>query len=68
MNCPYCQKRIDAWSGLQELQKFQRHLRACRKNPANRPLVVGEGEDAVTLPQREQSLHEALEIRAASGQ
>lgn len=33
MNCPYCQKRINAFTGFQEADKFQRHLMACKKKP-----------------------------------
>jgi hypothetical protein len=66
MNCPYCHKIINAWTGLQELQKFQKHLRRCRKNPGN--VVLSDGHKTVVTPVEDQGLREALEIRAASGQ
>lgn len=33
MNCPYCHKRINAFTGLQEAVKFQNHLPKCKKRP-----------------------------------
>jgi hypothetical protein len=65
MNCPYCQKEINAWTGLQEAMKFQKHLNRCRKNPAN--AVLSDGHLTVMTPKRH-SLMDALEIRGASGQ
>ena len=36
MNCQFCGKDIYGMTGLQEIQKYQKHLRKCRKNPCNR--------------------------------
>ena len=33
MKCNYCSKEIYGMTGLQELQKFQKHLRTCKKAP-----------------------------------
>lgn len=66
MNCPYCQKTINAFTGLQELQKFEKHLRRCRKNPNN--IVLSDGHKTVVTPTRPQDMNDALDIRAASGQ
>lgn len=66
MNCPYCKKMIYAFTGLQELQKFQRHLGKCRKNPNN--MSLSDGTKTATTPLRYQGFREALEIRAESGQ
>lgn len=66
MNCPYCNRRIDAFTGLQELQKFERHLGKCRKNPNN--MVLSDGKKTVIAAKRCQNLNDALEIRAESGQ
>lgn len=82
MNCPYCQKVINAFTGLQELQKFQKHLARCRKNPANLPEPdIERGPVAEnptekqakaallsTAKRRHNTLNDALEIRAESGQ
>lgn len=78
MNCPYCNKVINAFTGLQELQKFHKHLQKCRKAPGN---IKSEGVSAVadkpddahakkllmTVP-RPYTMNDALEIRADSGQ
>ena len=66
MNCPYCKREIFGWTGLQELQKFEKHLAKCRKNPAN--IVLSDGRKTVVTPTRQQTLNDALEIRAESGQ
>lgn len=78
MNCPYCNKRIDAFTGLQELQKFEKHLRKCRKNPANAkvPVIAAVPDNPTTAQaalvvrtvRRKQTMADALEIRAESGQ
>jgi len=70
MNCPYCNKRIDAFTGLQELRKFQRHLNCCRKNPAN-VVFKARGEDGRThtvLSAAGATMNDALNIRHKSGQ
>ena len=66
MNCPYCSKDIYALTGFQEAQKFEKHLRKCRKNPAN--IVITDGKRFAVTPKGNQNLLDALEIRAASGQ
>ena len=66
MNCPYCNRVINAWTGFQELQKFNKHLWKCRKNPNN--IVLSDGIKTVVTPKRCQNLNDALEIRAESGQ
>jgi len=65
MNCPYCKKKVLGMTGLQELQAFQKHLRKCRKNPAN--VVLSDGRRVVVAPGN-QNFRDALEIRAKSGQ
>lgn len=66
MKCPYCSKEIDAMTGFQELQKFQKHLRKCKKHPGRAKVVTPEGniKDIVPNP----SFTDALNIRAESGQ
>jgi hypothetical protein len=66
MNCPYCNKHIPAFTGLQELQKFQKHLRTCKRNPAKQTVVEPDGRITAIKPKPD--LLEALEIRANSGQ
>lgn len=66
MLCPYCNKKIFGFTGLQEIQKFHKHLPKCRKNPANLALEWGPAKVFEHL--REQDMREALEIRARSGQ
>lgn len=66
MKCPYCSKEVNGWTGLQELQKFEKHLRRCRKNPNN--MVLSDGRKTVIAAKRCQNLNDALEIRHASGQ
>ena len=69
MNCPYCNKLISAFTGLQEVQKFRSHLVNCKKYP-NRKVVLNNEPFAKkkTINLTCVSLNEALEIRAASGQ
>jgi hypothetical protein len=66
MNCPYCNKTINAWTGFQEAQKFSRHLGICRKNPNN--IRLSDGRKTAVVPKRPQNLMDALNIRAQSGQ
>lgn len=66
MNCPYCNKEVHGFTGLQELQKFQKHLKTCRKNPERKTIVNDEGEMVKIKP--DPDMMEALQIRAASGQ
>lgn len=65
MNRPYCNRKINGITGLQEVQKFQKHLKNCRKNPKRR-IVVDEVDGIVNATST--SLLEALNIRAESGQ
>jgi hypothetical protein len=67
MNCPYCEKTVFGMTGLQEVRNFEKHLRTCRKNPANIVLPDAGGK-SVLMPLWRQNLMEALEIRADSGQ
>jgi len=64
MKCPYCGKTIFAFTGLQEAQKFQKHLNRCGKNPDN---TLSDGKQTVSLGKR-YNLNDALEVRAKSGQ
>lgn len=66
MNCPYCARKINAFTGLQELHKFERHLHRCRKFPGNQPLSYGRR--TVLTPARTLTLRDALRIRAESRQ
>jgi len=66
MNCPFCSRRIDAMTGFQEADKFQKHLGRCRKNPNN--VTLRDGHRSATTPVRHQTLKDALELRAASRQ
>ena len=71
MNCPYCNKQIEAMTGLQELNKFQSHLIKCKKYPKRHVIPARVNEDgflekAVNLTCVSQM--EALNIRAESGQ
>ena len=66
MNCPYCNREIHAWTGLQEVQKFEKHLARCRKNPNN--IALSDGQRTAVTPKRHQNMNDALEIRAKSGQ
>ena len=66
MNCPYCARRVNGMTGLQELEKFQRHLTKCRKNPNN--IVLTDGIQTVVTPIRRQTMNDVLHIRHESGQ
>lgn len=65
MNCPYCNRLINAMTGFQEVMKFQKHLGKCRKNPSN--FTISDGEQTVVIS-GEQTLTDALTIRAESNQ
>jgi hypothetical protein len=65
MNCPYCNKSIEAMTGFMEVTKFQKHLRSCKKNPERVKLMVTPAGGIIAATQ---SLKDALEIRANSGQ
>lgn len=64
MNCPYCKKEIYALTGLQELQKFQKHLRKCTKKTD--AVILTDG--TIIDPINKADLLTALEIRAKSEQ
>lgn len=66
MKCPYCDKEVYGFTGLQELLNFQRHMRRCRKSPFRQTVVNRRGEIAVKNKPIE--LDEALMIRHESGQ
>lgn len=65
MKCPYCTKEIYALTGLQEAQKFEKHLIKCKKNPKRR-IVLDEDGNKINVTSS--NLKEALEVRAESGQ
>lgn len=65
MNCPYCNKAIIAWTGLQELQKFNKHLRTCKKHPGRQMNITEQGLKEQNPPS---DLLNALNIRHESGQ
>lgn len=64
MKCPFCNKQIFGFTGLQEAHKFQKHLNRCRKNPDN---TLSDGKQSVSLG-KSYNLNDALEQRAKSGQ
>jgi hypothetical protein len=66
MNCPYCNKSVHALTGLLELQKFQKHLRRCRKHPDRQSIVTENGKIKKENPPT--TLLKALDIRHESGQ
>lgn len=65
MHCPYCTRFIRAMTGYQEAQKFHRHLYSCRKAPRN--VVIRDGR-RVSVGAPHYSIHDAMNIRAGSGQ
>lgn len=67
MNCPYCKREVYGLTGLQELQKFEKHLKRCKKNPAHLVLPDQDGK-MILFPFKSQDLLDALNIRAESGQ
>lgn len=66
MKCPHCNKEIYGLTGLQELQKFHKHLPKCKKNPANKIVVNDWGE--LEKLKDNSTMYDALQIRAESGQ
>ena len=66
MKCPYCNKDIYGLTGLQELQKFHKHLRKCKKNPELKTVITSEGDLKKINPNP--SMMDALNIRHDSGQ
>lgn len=66
MECPYCKKDIFGFTGLQELQKFHKHLPKCSKNPERIPVVTVDGK--LAKKKVYPSMMDALELRAKSGQ
>lgn len=66
MNCPYYNKIINGMTGLQELQKFQKHLNNCKKSPHNRIEISGSGK--MLVKDNAVDMNQALEIRHNSGQ
>jgi|HubBroStandDraft_2_1064218.scaffolds.fasta_scaffold04375_12 hypothetical protein len=64
MNCPYCNKRIDAPTGFQEAWKFKQHLNRCKKHPIH--IVVNN--DGQRLVGSHFNISDAVTIRAKSGQ
>ncbi len=68
MNCPYCNRTINAMTGLQEAQKFQKHLRTCKKNPNLIRVSPTNKDDIGIVINTKPTLIQAAEIRAESGQ
>lgn len=66
MKCPHCNKEMYGMTGLQELQKFHKHLPKCRKNPANENVITPDG--SIEKREDNSTMYDALEQRAASGQ
>lgn len=66
MNCPYCKRDVYGMTGFQEAQAFTKHLRKCRKNPAN--IVLRDGRRIAVVPKEDQTFMDALKIRSDSGQ
>lgn len=66
MNCPHCNKDIYGLTGFRELQKFQKHLSKCKKNPKNRTVVEPDG--SIEKLTHNPTMLEALNIRHESGQ
>lgn len=66
MLCPYCNRDIFGFTGLQEATKFHKHLARCRKNPNN--IILRDGRRAAVVPKTNQTFMDALRIRADSGQ
>lgn len=66
MICPYCQKDIYGLTGFQEILAFNKHLRKCRRNPGN--VVISDGRRTAVTPIKEQTMLDALNISAESGQ
>lgn len=64
MNCPYCKTHIPGMTGFQEAENFQKHLNRCRSNPSN---SLTDGKTTVSLGKKF-TIHDALRIRAESGQ
>lgn len=69
MKCPHCKRTVGQPldTGFMEAQKFQNHLRRCRKAPNNIVLKDAFGKTVVE-PLWEPDLMEAVEERARSGQ
>lgn len=66
MDCPYCNKKITGLTGLMELQKFHKHLRACKKHPDRVKVVTPDGKLEQQIPNP--TMMDALNIRHDSGQ
>ena len=67
MKCPHCNKEIYGMTGWQEIQKFQKHLLKCKKNP-NRIVLKDKNSYKTTTITYRIGLDDALRIRADSGQ
>ena len=53
-------------TGFQEILAFNKHLRKCSRNPGN--IVISDGRSTAVTPIKEQTILDALNIRAESGQ
>ena len=67
MNCPYCGKHVPGMTGYQEAENFRKHLNRCGKTPA-KVLAKSLNDRAGTGWEFHYDIHDALEIRARSGQ
>lgn len=65
MNCPYCKKHVPGMTGYQEAENFRKHLNRCGKSPARN---VAKALAGTAWNVNRYDIHDALEIRAASGQ
>lgn len=66
MNCPYCNKEVYGMTGLQELQKFQKHLNKCKKSPHSK--VIIDKDKGMLVKENAVDMNTALDIRHNSGQ
>lgn len=66
MKCPYCNKEVYGLTGLQELQKFQKHLQKCINRPDRKLGVDNFGRLEQKNPYID--MGQALKIRHDSGQ
>ena len=67
MNCTYCKKLVYGMTGLQEIQKFQKHMRTCKESP-RRHAYVDEETGKTKYINDPVDMIDALYMRAESGQ
>jgi len=66
MKCEYCGKKIDAMTGLKEIQKYQKHLNKCKKYEQILMKVVTPNTICVRGPHN--NMNDALQSRINSEQ